>query len=307
MTSDNGYECLIIGGGPGGLSAALTLGRCRHKVLVLDSGRYRNAASSAMHGYLTRDGISPSDFLREAHREIRAYPTVTILFETVQDVGKTSDGFELTLSNGQVFRSSMLVLATGLSDDLPKIQGAEQFFGRGVYHCPFCDGWEQRDKAIAVYGNGDASGAEFALTLLQWSKDLVLCTDGEATISEGRRRTLEAFHIPVRESKIMRIEGREGVLEKIVFEEGPDLERQALFFNTSSRQGNDFAKRLGCDGWAEEGCDLPNPDGSTNCEGLYIVGDASRDVMQVIVAAAEGAQAAISIHKKLVQRTFFQG
>src|SRR5687767_12385523 len=144
------YDVIIVGGGPAGLSAALVLGRCRRTVLVIDQGKPRNAAAQAMHGYLTRDGINPSDLLHLARRELRRYG-VEFRRDEVTQAKRQRDRFEVVTHKRERFRSRKLLLATGIRDQLPRIEGLTELYGISVHHCPYCDGWEWRDRALAAY------------------------------------------------------------------------------------------------------------------------------------------------------------
>ncbi len=293
------FDVIIVGAGPAGLSAALVLGRCRRRVLVCDSGKPRNAASHGLHGFVTRDGIEPQEFLRIGREQLRQYDTVEVRDAKAATAARTGEGFELTLENGQKLSTRKLLLATGVVDELPKIDALDQFYGRSVFHCPYCDGWEMRDQPIAVYGRGE-SGSGLSLELTLWSRDLVLCSDGPSELTKQQLERLAQYQIPVREERIARLEGNDGVLENIVFENGFQLARRAVFFSTGWQQHSDLAKTLGCR-FTEEGCVDTGEYEATNVRGLYVAGDASRMVQFVIVAAAEGAQAAVAINKELLK------
>ena len=147
------YDVIIVGAGPAGLSAALILGRARRRVLVCDSGNPRNAASHALHGYLTRDGISPREFLAFGRRELEPYETVSLRHIAAIDAACEQNGrFRVTLADGTVTHARKLLVATGVCDNLPDIPGFAECYGRSVFHCPYCDGWENRDQPIAIYG-----------------------------------------------------------------------------------------------------------------------------------------------------------
>lgn len=298
MTNSN-HDVIIVGGGPAGLSAALILGRCRRNVLVCDSGKPRNAASHGLHGYLTRDGIEPSEFLKISREQMKLYETVKLVEAEATKVRRDGDLFQLTLGDGQVVSSRKLLLATGVVDELPNVKGVRELYGRSVFHCPYCDGWEMRDQPLAVYGQGE-NGAGLAKELLLWSRDLVLCTDGGEPPNDETLEELDQYKIEIREEKIERLEGRDGVLETIVFENDQKIARRGMFFSTSQKQHSDLAKQLGC-GFTEEGCVATGEYEATNVPGLYVAGDASRFVQMVIVAAAEGAQAAVAINKELMK------
>ena len=293
------FDVIIVGAGPAGLSAALVLGRCRRRVLVLDSGEPRNAASKGLHGFITRDGIEPKEFLRIGRDQLRQYDRVEVREAKVVAAARDDNHFELTLENGETMFSRKLLLATGVVDELPNIEALDQFYGRSVFHCPYCDGWEMRDQPIAIYGRGE-SGSGLAVEMTLWSRDLALCTDGPSELSKKDLERLAQHQIPVREERIARLEGLDGVLENIVFDDGSKLKRRAIFFSTGWQQRSDLAATLGCR-FSNEGCVETGEYEATNVRGLYVAGDASRMVQFVIVAAAEGAQAAVAINKELLK------
>ena len=174
-----------------------------------------------------------------------------------------------------------------------------------LIHCPYCDGWEMRDRPLAVYGRGDDKGGGLALEMTHWSRDTVLCTDGASELTADFRDRLTRHGVAIREERIVRLEVSSRVPYQasfdIVFETGPRLRRSGIFFNTGRRQSTDLAERLGCDMFDPKGCKIDNDQQMTDVPGLYVAGDASRDVLQVIVAAAEGAEAAIGINNALLR------
>lgn len=293
------YDVIIVGAGPAGLSAALMLGRCRRSVLVCDTGRPRNAASRALHGYLTRDDIPPFEFLALAREDLCRYQTVEL--RQVEAIGaECRDGaFQVTFASGEEVRCRKLLIATGVVDNLPGIEGFRELYGSSVFHCPYCDGWELRDAPLAVYGRG-GRGLGLSFTLTTWSPDLVLCTDGASELDDEDRARLARNGIALREEKIARLEGRGGILEHIVFESGERLPRRALFFSTGQFQRSDLSVQLGCE-FNDKGTVRTGKYESTHLPGLYVCGDASRAVQWVVVAAAEGAEAAFAINTDLTK------
>lgn len=302
--SEASWDVIIVGGGPAGLNAALVLGRCRRKVLLFDDGKPRNAKSHALHGFLSRDGIAPAELRAIAREQLAHYPSVVSNETRVVDAARTDRGFSVYTVDGSNFLTRKLLLAAGVVDALPDQAGFRELFGISVFHCPYCDGWEMRDQPLAVYGRGDHKGGALALEMTLWSRDIVLCSDGPAELSTDYRRRLERHGIAVREERIARLEIGNTIPYRspfdIVFETGPALRRAAIFFNTDRRQSTDLAARLGCDMYAPEGCKVDNNRQMTNVPGLYVAGDASRDVLQAIVAAAEGAAAGIGINTALL-------
>lgn len=290
------YDVIIVGGGPAGLSAALVLGRCRRRVLVCDAGNPRNAASCGLHGFLTRDGILPGELLRIAREQLAPYDVELrrLTITSAACVGKT---FHLVAETGERLACRNLLLATGVVDRLPDIENIADFYGRSVFHCPYCDGWEMRDAAVAVYGRGKA-GFGLSLSLKTWTRDVILCTDGPTGLKAFERERLERNGISVRRERVARLEGRDGALEQIVFRNGERLARRAMFFSNGQAQRSTLAASLGCQ-FTAKGAVHTNRLEGTNVPGLYVAGDASRDVQLAIVAAAEGAKAGFAINTAL--------
>jgi thioredoxin reductase len=196
------YDAAIIGGGPAGLSAALVLGRCVRRVALCDSGQYRNERSTALHCFMSRDGIAPSSLLEETRRQLQRYETVSMLATKVRSVERADGQFTMVTDDGHALQARSLLVATGVVDELPGIEGIDELFGRTVHVCPYCDGWEHRNAPVAVYGHGEKA-ARFAILLRQWTDDLVLCTNGSQLLGrtfraakEGRDPCARGCHRP---------------------------------------------------------------------------------------------------------------
>ena len=222
-------DVIIVGGGPAGLNAAVVLGRCRRRVLVFDTQQYRNKYSHGMHNYLTRDAILPTDFLKICHKEIDKYG-VTMLNKKVVHARKGENNvFVVKDDSGNVYHSKKLLIATGLQDNVPDIEGFKEMYGKSVHHCPYCDGWEVRDKKLGVYAK-DKNGGDLALALKGWSPYVTLYMDGGNKIKPSQLAILKANDIHIIKAPIQRLVGAEGQLQQIQFKNGESAACDALFF-----------------------------------------------------------------------------
>jgi len=292
-------DVTIIGAGPAGLSAALVLARACRTVRIFDHGQPRNAATRHMHGFLSREGIDPREFRRIAHEDLRKYDTVRLEQGEVTASRCIAGGFAVTLADGRTTTSRKLLIATGVQDNVPDLPGLRDFYGRSVFHCPFCDGWELRGQPIAIYGRG-RRGHGLSMEMLGWTPDLVLCTDGPPHLDATHRDQLARNGIRIREDRVVRLEGTDGRLERVIFDTGDPLSCRALFFTTGQHQASPLAKSLGCE-FNEKGTVHTGRHETTTVPGLYVAGDASRDVQWVVVAAAEGAEAAFAMTQELIK------
>jgi thioredoxin reductase len=289
------FDVVVVGGGPAGLSAALMLGRCRRRVLVCDLGQPRNRRSRALHGYLTRDGIAPPAFNDLGRHELPAYG---IELRTVGVTGarRVDEHYRVTLGDGTEEDARYLLIATGVIDDLPALDGFGDCYGRSLFHCPYCDGWEFRDRRLAAFGRGKDVAA-LALGLKTWSADLAVCTHG-GRLDRRLRQRLADNGIAIRTERVVRLDHEDGALARVVFASGDPLDRDAMFFTTGQHPQSDLAIKLGCTlthrGAVKTGtlCD-------TNVARVFVAGDASRDAQFVVVAASEGVKAAVAINKAL--------
>ncbi len=289
------FDVVVVGGGPAGLSAALMLGRCRRHVLVCDLGLPRNRRSRALHGYLTRDGIPPAEFNQLGRAELERYG-VAFCRVGVTGVRCMDAGFAVSLADGTEQTTRYLLIATGVVDDLPGIPGFDECYGRSLFHCPYCDGWEWRDRRIAAFGGGTA-GVGLALGLKTWSADVLLCTHGNPLNAAATRR-LAANGVAVRTERITGLDQEDGMLRAVRFEGSDAVDREVLFFTTGQHPQSQLAISLGCT-LTRQGTVKTGTLSDTNVPRVFVAGDASRDAQFVAVASAEGVKAAVAINKAL--------
>jgi thioredoxin reductase len=281
------------------LSAALVLGGACREVLLIDDGRPRNAASRAIHGFLTREGITPAELRRLGRAQLARFPNVRIEDDHVTCVvQRPGGGFDVQRASGAVSACRKVIIATGVVDNVPGVAGFADFYGRGIFHCPFCDGWDVRSQGLAAYGNG-ARGAGLALELRGWSSDVIVCTDGPSEIPPADAARLDRNGIAVIEDPVVAFRGDDERVREIVFGTRPPLARAAVFFSLGQHQSSPLARSLGCQFNHKGTVDTARHE-STNVPGVFVVGDASRNLQWVALAAAEGAEAAFAIVQALI-------
>lgn len=297
MTDRAVWDTVIVGGGPAGLSAALVLGRARRRVLVLNSGQPRNGMAHALHGVLGHDGRDPAELLLHGRAEVERYGVAIRRFE-VDAIEVEGERLAVMAEIGQVSARSV-VLATGMRDALPEIDGFDAVWGRSAHICPYCDAWEHRGQAIGVYAHGEC-GLHMALLLRQWSDDVVLLTDGPHGLSDRQRAGLSAREVVVIEDPVARLESDDGQLRRVCFTGGSRLDRQALFFFVGWEARSALAAALGCD-LGVDGSITVDGSQQTSVDGVYAVGNCSDPSALVPIASAAGVTAATAINARLVK------
>ncbi|MCM3548175.1 NAD(P)/FAD-dependent oxidoreductase [Shouchella clausii] len=297
------FDCIIIGGGPAGLNAALVLGRAKRKVLLLDENKPRNAVTHASHGFLTRDGIKPSAFKEAAYADLRKYPNIEWAQVRVGTMTKEQGGFSVQTETKETYHARKILLATGLKDQLPDIAGIESFYGSSLFPCPFCDGWELRDRPLVVICE-DERVLHLGKLIWNWSKDLVICTNGQRFLTDEQKTAFLANGIKVIEKEIAALEGEDGQLQNIRFADGQEINREGGFVAVDLQQAEAFGKALGCT-YNEQGGIKTDPFGRTSVAGVYASGDTTfNGPQQLILAAAEGSKVGAGIVIDLVDEEF---
>lgn len=297
-------DCAIIGGGPAGLNAALVLGRARRNVILFDNSRPRNAVTQESHGFITRDGVAPSEFRNLAHQDISKYPSVKIKESKIQEVKRESPSlFQLITQEGKSYLSRKILIASGLKESLPNVNNIKDYYGKSIFSCPYCDGWELREQPLVIISENQHA-LHLAKMVYQWSKDLIVCTNGHKILSESEEMLLKKKGIRIMEERIVNLIGSDGKLEKVVFEDGTEVNRTGGFVTTDLVQPNEFAISLGCE-LNKSGGIIVDVLGRTNVEGVYAAGDTtSNGPSQLIISAAEGARAAMGINYEFTMEEF---
>lgn len=297
------FDCAIVGGGPAGLNAALVLGRARQNVALFDNGQPRNSVTHESHGYLTRDGVTPAEFRRVAYEEVLKYPSVKHWPEEVTDIRKSEQGFVLTVGSGEQVQARKLILSAGLKEKLPDIEGLRDFYGRSVFNCPFCDGWELRDQPLAIISDHPAALHKIKL-LLHWTRDLVVCTNGGDNLTAEQEEQLASRGIGLVKTPLAALEGRNGKLELIRFTDGKEILRSGGFIDPIQLPYVNFEDSLGYR-TARHGGIVADEMGRTSVPGLFAAGDAAYVMpSQLIYAAASGSKAAMSVMAELTEENW---
>jgi thioredoxin reductase len=292
---------IIIGGGSAGLSAALLLGRSLRKVTVINSGKPRNWSAEQAHNLLGREGINPLDLLATGRKEISQFSHVEMIDKKAISVKSIPQGFRVILEDETELEGEKLLLATGVVDKLPSIPGLEAFWGKNAFGCPYCHGYEVKDAPLAVYIQDAKQAYDFALLVSNWSKDLILLTDGAKALTDLQAQHLKELSIAIYEQPIKSFKGQPG--EKIIVElaNGATLERKGLFFRGKIEQGASFAQDIGCE-ITEQGFIKVDSSQRTTVPGVYAVGDMTTPIASVANAIAQGVMAGVMINLELTAK-----
>lgn len=297
-------DAVIAGAGPGGLSAALCLGRAGRQVLVLDGGPWRNVSSGELHNFFSRDGVAPAELQTVALAQLRRYPSVKVQSVSAESAEGEPGHFLVALSDGRMTEARRLLLATGVEDVLPDVPGLPERWGQSVVHCPYCHGWERLGLPTGVLALDEWS-VHHAVHVARFSDDVTLYTNGNVPLTEEQRELLKARNVAVREESLARLEGPGTSLERLVFTDGSRAVCQAMYCHAPTRQRSDLAARLGCR-LLDDGSVEVNEFAQTTRPGIFAIGDMARQAAfpfparQVVMAAAQGVIAAIVIDQELL-------
>jgi thioredoxin reductase len=291
----NEYDVVVVGGGPAGLNAALVLARARRRVAVVDAGRPRNAPATHLRGFLSRDGMPPRELLAAGRTEVAGYGG-HFIDDTVAGIER---GFRVHLAAAGALSARRLLVATGLRDDLPAIPGLAERWGRDVLHCPYCHGYEVRDRPLGVLG-GTPDAVHHALLVRQWSPDVAFFAHTHDLTPDERER-LTARSIRIVEGTVARLVIDRDRLAGVELDRGSVVAPAAIFVRPRFVPSNGLLTSLGCqvdgNGWV-----IIDQTGRTSVPGIWAAGNAVDPRAQVVTAAGAGSAAAIALHADLVEQ-----
>ncbi|MCK8453258.1 NAD(P)/FAD-dependent oxidoreductase [Bacillus safensis] len=294
-------DCAIIGGGPAGLSAALVVGRGRKQVIVFDDELPRNRVTQESHGFITNDGMTPFEIRRAGEADLQKYPNIKIKRSRIVDIQKKEERFTLLTHEGDRFEAKKIILATGLQDILPEIEGIHDVYGKTLFSCPFCDGWELKDKALALIAENQRA-LHMAKLLSNWTKDLIVFSNGHV-LAEEDKALLTAHSIQVIDVPIVSIDHDNGQLRSLQLANGETVKREGGFVASEFKQSAPFAEKLGCQMTKNAGIETDIL-GRTTVSGIFACGDNLGGPAQLVLAAAAGSKAGMGVIHELVQEEF---
>lgn len=295
-------DVVIVGGSFAGLSAALSLGRSSRRVLVIDNGNPCNRNTPNAHNFLTNDGSRPCDITERAKLQITHYPTVTFLEGTVEDILPTENRFEIITDKGEKFLSRKVLFATGVTDTIPHIEGFAECWGISILHCPYCHGYEVKNKKLGVIGNGDM-GYELARTISHWTDNLTLYTNGTSTLSPEEVQRLNSHNIIVVENEIEAIVHENGQVQQLRFKDTETDNVDAVFTQLPFMQKCPIPEKLGCE-LTEKGFIQVDKCLETTVHGIYAAGDCLTLFRSIANAVAAGNKVGGTINKQLIDEDF---
>ncbi|HEY4056103.1 MAG TPA: NAD(P)/FAD-dependent oxidoreductase [Kofleriaceae bacterium] len=300
------YDVVIVGGGPSGLQAALSLGRARKRVLLCDSGPRRNAAAKHIYNFVTRDETPPNEFRRIAREQLATYPNVEVRDGRVESITGSRGAFSVAV-DGTTVAARRILLGTGMIDEPSPIPGWAEHWGHSIVQCPYCHGWEQRDQkwGFLVMPQAAAHLMMFALQLRGWTKDVTVFTNGAFEIAEADRAQLATAGVRVETAKLERIEGRDGAISHVVLASGSRVPSDLLFAHPPQQQVP-LVQQLGLA--LEDGLVKVDPmTRATSVPGIYASGDLTTRMQGAVIAAASGAQTAAMINMELTTELVLAG
>ncbi|PAD21625.1 NAD(P)/FAD-dependent oxidoreductase [Terribacillus saccharophilus] len=297
------WDCGIVGGGAAGLSAALQLVRARKNVIIFDNDTNRNRVTQESHGFLTRDGITPAQFREEARRDLAKYPNVTFISAEVNRIKqKDAASFEIIAHNSPYLVEKVL-LATGIRELFPSVPSIAAYYGKSIFSCPYCDGYERRDEPMILFAETEPGIRHMGRLLLNWSGNLVIATNGNE-IDHDTVSLFERHGVRIEQSKVAELIGENGMLQEVVFENDNRIKRTSGFVVPQFIRKDSLAADLGC-AFDEEGQLITEASGQTSVPHIYAAGEyANQAPSSLLLAAADGARVAVNMNIHFVESRF---
>lgn len=302
MAHDNLFDVIIIGGSYAGLAAAMALGRALKQVLIIDDAQPCNNQTPQSHNFLTRDGEKPAAIASIGRQQVQAYTTVQFINGLAVKAAKTKDGFMVETAQGASFKACKLVIATGIKDVLPAIDGLQQCWGISALHCPYCHGYEVKQQPTGIVANGETA-MELARLIYNWTDELTIFTNGPSTLTPEQADKLKSRNINVIEDAIRRLEHIDGYIQNIVFANGTKHPLKALYVRSPFKQHSDIPQQLSC-ALTEDGYIQVDALQATTINGVFACGDNASRMRTVANAVAAGTTAGIALSRAMIAEAF---
>jgi thioredoxin reductase len=303
MAKNRETDVIIIGGSYAGLSAAMSLGRSSRNVIVIDSGNPCNKYAVTAHNLVGQDGRSPGQITRDMRSDVSRYPTVSFCDDLVTGASRLESGFEVATASGETFLARRLIFATGVTDEMPDLDGFSDCWGKSVLHCPYCHGYEAREKRTAIIATGNTA-FELAEMISHWTNNVMIVSNGAANFTEEQLGLLDRNFITVNEETILRLDHDNGYLRQIVFENGFVLPFEAAYARPFMKQQCGLPEVLGCEFHNSINLRVDRFQ-RTSVEGVFAVGDNCSALRSLANAIAQGSVAGAYINKELIHEKFY--
>lgn len=302
MINNNHFDVIIIGGSYSGLAAGMALGRALRHVLIIDSGQPCNRQTPYSHNFITQDGKAPKEIATLAKQQVEKYDTVVFFSGTAINGAKTENGFKIQTASGETFSAKKLIFATGIKDIMLNIEGYAECWGISVLHCPYCHGYEVRNERTGILANGEYA-FEFSNLISNWTKDLILFTNGTSTLTAEQTAKIERHNIKIVEKEIEKLEHNNGHLKNVIFKDGSTSSIKALYARSPFEQHCTIPETLGCE-LTENGYIKIDAVQKTTIPGIFACGDNATHMRTVANAVSMGTSAGMMINKEIVVEEF---
>lgn len=304
MTDSKNFDVIIIGGSYSGLSAAMALGRALRNVLIIDSGLPCNRQTPHSHNFITQDGEKPSVIAEKAKGQVLKYGTVKFLTDLAINGTKNDEGFMITTQSGKIFSAKKLVFATGLKDKMININGFSECWGITVLHCPYCHGFEVKNKKTGIFANGYGA-FHLARLISNWTKDLTIFTNGKSQLTEEQADEIKRHNISIVEKEINSLKHKDGVVEEIIFSDNSTFQLEAIYSRPPFEQHCKIPELLGCE-LTEQGLIKVDAFQETTVDNIFACGDNTNPLRAVSYAISTGNNAGVFLNNAMTEEDFLK-